>query len=338
MRRRVWWHIVMLDFRFALNSGFTPTPLASVCDTKMPTNIDDADFDITTTSSLENHRGPTEMIICLITSGLAQCLVRQPRLSEAMSSMETSALTKLSNHPHSAEMARIVTDVEDCLGTIVKTYCDPAAGPLHVAAFQIKSAMTQKIWSMTRGPKSGFGDKSSAQDTVDSLFELSVESTEQFANLLRVMESSNFVWFVLQYFEQDIFMFMLGQLCHRTVGINVNRAWETLPIIYAHHEDLLDSSTESCSTSRTFLLRAWKARQEDVFLRLGHLPEVPGYISEIEQNLGGTSTPYATESSSKEKISESHACNALNWDVMGWGLESEHILEQLHVRDYGNYS
>lgn len=339
LRRRVWWHVVLLDFRFALASGFTPTPLAGACDTRMPTNIDDEDLDNATTSHPANRHGPTDMIICLITSGLARSLVKRSNIGEAILAMELNAMSSSSSQAQGSGMTKFVADVEDCLGSIVKDYCDPAAGPLHVAAFQIKSAMTQKIWMMARGPRRGLAETSSHKDRANNLFTLSVEAAEQFANLLRVMEESNFLWFVLQYFEQDLFTYLLGQLCHRKTGEIVDRAWEVLPIIFAHHENLFDHTTEFYSTIEKFLFRAWRARQEDILLRLGYLPETPGFVQKVEQNLrnrGQTTNPSYTTAAG-DRSSGLPGFDAAFWNMMGWGLAPDQSFGEHGVEDSANW-
>ncbi|KXH45053.1 C6 zinc finger protein [Colletotrichum simmondsii] len=336
LRRRVWWHMVLLDFRFALASGFTPTSLGA-CDTRMPTNVNDEDIASSTTNHPENSPGPTDMIICLITSGLAKSMAERPDISEALTTIEMNAIS--GSRSRGCDMAKFVSDVEDHLEMIVGRFCNPEAGPLHIAALQMKSAMTQKISMIANGPRQGAADRSSPNERADNLFTLAVEATEHFANLLRKMRDGNFLWFVLQYFEQDLFTYMLARLCHRTAGSIVDRAWNVLPVIFAHFGEIVDPTTALCSTIETFLFRSWRSRQEHLLLQLGYLPETPEFVRKVEDSLRtrGQVTSPLDRPEAMERRSGTDEFHTAFWDMMGWGLVPDQSFIEPTVGSYTNW-
>ncbi|PLB45044.1 hypothetical protein P170DRAFT_513118 [Aspergillus steynii IBT 23096] len=66
MRRRLWWHICILDTRAAESNGSTPRILESHFDTKMPTNVSDASLDPVMKKVPQPQTGKTELLFSLI--------------------------------------------------------------------------------------------------------------------------------------------------------------------------------------------------------------------------------------------------------------------------------
>ncbi|KAI1136623.1 fungal-specific transcription factor domain-containing protein [Hypoxylon sp. FL0543] len=65
MRRRLWWHLCLLDWRAAEDAGLDATIIPSTFDTKMPLNINDHDMD-KTSINIQGRHGYTEMTFALV--------------------------------------------------------------------------------------------------------------------------------------------------------------------------------------------------------------------------------------------------------------------------------
>lgn len=335
LRRRVWWNIVLLDFRFAMASGFNPTPLSRACSCKMPTNINDADFDVDTATPLENRDGPTDMIVSLVVCSLSRCLTQRTNLSHAMFVVEKSDVSDELSRLHSIELEKFVVNFEEFLEDIVKRYCDPSAGDLHVLALQLKAAMVDKIRIMACKPKGAVEPPPEAKG--DILFRVSLEAAEHVANHLQVMEGWNFVWYVLQYLEYDLFLHMIGRLCLQSTGDLVDRAWKVLPIIYQYQENYFEMSVHPYAVAGAVLVRAWRHRQESLLSQLGYLPPTPDYVQRVEQCLAangsvGSSPPELMPPSGR--VAPEHTRweeSEWGWNPPGFGIETydlEYIVEE----------
>ncbi|KAI9042809.1 transcription factor domain-containing protein [Aspergillus affinis] len=66
MRRRLWWHICIIDTRAAESDGSAPCILESLFDTKLPTNVSDANLDPDMGRAPQPQIGKTEMLFSLI--------------------------------------------------------------------------------------------------------------------------------------------------------------------------------------------------------------------------------------------------------------------------------
>ena len=66
MRRRLWWHISILDNRSAEDHGTDPTFNEQFYDTKLPLNVNDEDIYPEMKDPPKERDGATEMTFCLI--------------------------------------------------------------------------------------------------------------------------------------------------------------------------------------------------------------------------------------------------------------------------------
>jgi hypothetical protein len=66
MRRRLWWHICILDSRAAEDQGADPTFTEAFYDARLPLNINDDDISPDTRETPKERQGTTEMTFCLI--------------------------------------------------------------------------------------------------------------------------------------------------------------------------------------------------------------------------------------------------------------------------------
>lgn len=233
------------------------------------------------------------MILCLLICSLIQCLINRSDIGRIVFSIEANNVSaQAGDHDRVTELNNFASSVEHRLNGIIRRYCNPAAGHAHAAALKIGDAITVKIRAMARAPGDGNGPERGQNREVngDNLFRLSVEAAEHSAGLFQSLASKGFLWFAVGLFEQQLFLYMLGQLCHRTSGTLVDKAWEVLPVIYQHNRYLNDMSHKPSSTSATFLLKAWKIRQQALLHRLGYWPETPDYVLKVELALSSRGT------------------------------------------------
>lgn len=318
MRRRVWWHIVLLDFRSAISSGFMPSSLPPVCDCRMPTNIKDEDFHPHITAYFQANSGPTEMIACLLLCNMAQCLSEQSCMGEMISSFEQNVVRGIaSDQIGVAKLGQLGTDVDARLNAIIQKYCDPSAGVLHQTAFRLKSSVVDKLRRMSQLPQEEEKDGLKFVKAKDGLFRVSVDAVKHATDLYRSLGDGNpFLWFMLAHFEIDLFTYLVGELCHRSDGTLVESAWDLVPIVYHYHQDLYDLSSELHATLATLLLKAWSARQKALQDRNGGLLDTPEFIQRIEQDVHGLNDPAPTETIAQD--SRLDLGNFWATDPMAW--------------------
>jgi hypothetical protein len=287
MRRRLWWQIIMLDAKYAMLSGLSHSLLPRGWDTKAPKNVNDADIFPSATDPFLDRDGPTEMIFCLMTYKIAQFLVQSPGLEAVILATELEVAGP--GGPNSAQLAEYRKTIENLgreLLTLLDKYCDPTAGPVHVMAIDMRTHILQKLMELITPPKDQPEWGSEIRTRKDNAFKVAVGTLEHNEQSYEAAKDKGFLWFSMLHFQIDVFMYMAGQLCHRTEGKLVDRAWRQVEVVYAFHRELLDVATnKTYATLAVFILKAWKTREETILQHTGQAPEVPFYIEHLRATM-----------------------------------------------------
>lgn len=288
MRRRLWWQIIMVDAMYAIFSGLSHTLLPRNWDTKPPRNVNDADIYPSAKEPFQDRDGPTEMIFCSLTYKFAQFMVETPGLdSLIMADVAGKPMEDLGG-PTEEQMLSFRQTFETLGNELVDMLdkrCDPTAGPVHQMAIEMRKHIIDKISELVNPPKPEpeFGDE--VRNNKDNTFRIAVRALEHNEHNYMSAKDKGFIWFSLLHFQLDIFMYLAGQLCHRTEGGLVERAWKQVDVVYAFHPELYDTSNKTYATLAVFILKAWKRREEVLFGRTGLLPETPTYVDKLRATM-----------------------------------------------------
>jgi hypothetical protein len=101
---------------------------------------------------------------------------------------------------------------------------------------------------------------------------LSTEEVDMlFMSSLRIIEYDNighstqslqrFVWHIRSHFAWDPFIYLLTELRRRTVGDEVERAWQQVEEAYHHHGEFLTMRSPLHDSVATLAERAWSVRE-----------------------------------------------------------------------------
>ena len=287
MRRRLWWQIIMVDAKYAMLSGLSHSLLPRSWDTKEPKNINDVDLYPSATESIVDREGPTEMILVMLTYKVAKFLVQSPGLEALLLMNELEALkgTDGEHNERIQEYRRIIQGLAAELDALLDQYCDPSAGALHAMAKQMRHHIIDKLLELVAPAGQHMDWHDEVNSHKDNAFRIAVNSVEHGVDQYKSAHHPGFVWFMRLHFQLDIFVYMVGQLCFRTSGSLVEKAWETIEDAYTYHSELFDTSQKSYSHLATFVLKAWKKREEVLRNRLGQVPETPAYIQALRNSM-----------------------------------------------------
>lgn len=283
MRRRLWWQIVVLDSKYALFSGLTHSMLPRNSDTQLPRNVNDADFFPSGTEPIRDRDGPTEMIFCLLTYKSARFLVNTPGCESVVFMTETEAGSGQGG-PTEAQLAGYRYRFEQFGKELVETldrYCDPSAGPVHEMALAMKKPIVDKIKELITPPRLRPEWGGEVRSAKDNTFKIAISTLEHNEANYISTKDKGFVWFSLMHFNLDVFMYLAGQLCHRTEGSLVERAWRQVDVVYSYHPELFDVTNKNYAMLAVFILKAWKKREEAILGRTGRIPETPYYVEKL---------------------------------------------------------
>ncbi|XWX01624.1 hypothetical protein V2A60_009652 [Cordyceps javanica] len=292
MRRRIWWQLYMHDFKLGMFSGLSQqSSFNQKWDTRIPSNLNDADLFPGSTEPVRPRDGPTEMIFVMI-----MCQVfdfkRMSATAEEEAEFEAAILGQgdggeydVARHQAMFNKYRAQSRIiEDRLIETEERYCDPSAGNVHIAAKAFRPLMfknmEEMLVPMKDQPEWGteiFGPK-------DNLFKIMVLGSEHRLSLYEGMNEAGFMWFMRITFSIDFFSFLTSQLCTHTRGTLADRGWTSVEKTYGYHPELFDLSQKTRLAQAQLALKSWKAREAS-FRQAGWPLETPHFIQRIRELL-----------------------------------------------------
>ena len=259
MRRRLWWQICTLDIRASEDHGADPSIIEYSFDTQLPLNINDEDISPEMTEAPEEREGATEMTFDLIRFSVSTT-VRQ------------LSYTPPGRGPCQTKMGRMTIEdkekkIEDLHQYLEQKYLRhlDVTIPLHWVAATVARLIMGKMWLIVHHPLSRIDCGAGlSQDVKDRLFHTSVEVIE-FSRLLETDASTlKWGWLFRTYVQWHALAFALSELCIRSTGPTVDKAWCVIDNALADQETTVSSSQRGMlwKPLRKLLIRARAERSK----------------------------------------------------------------------------
>lgn len=227
MRRRLWWQISSLDMRASEDHGTDPSIVEQSFDTKFPLNINDEDIDPSTKETPKEHEGATELTFDLVRHSMG---VTVRRLSYAPPGEGRCRTMSASLSVEDKE--RMIEDLHQYLEKKYLGHCDMSI-PLHWVSATVARLILAKMWLVVHHPftRSDAG-AGLPQETKDRLFRTSLEVIE-FSRLLETEKTTlRWGWLFRTYVQWHALAFVISQLCVRTIGPEVDKAWTVIDGVF----------------------------------------------------------------------------------------------------------
>lgn len=221
MRRRLWWQVCILDTRASEDHGCDPTILEQSFDTKMPLNINDADITPDMKEFPPDRQGCTDMSFCLLRFEVANYFRRinyVPPGNPKSCGEYFSAVTL-------EEKEKWIAECHQKIEERYLKHCDMTV-PLYWVTATVARLMMSKMWLMVYHPfQRQDGGATLSNETKDKLFITSLENMEYSLLLETEARTMKWGWLFRTYVQWHALAFMLSELCYRTTGDMVERAW-----------------------------------------------------------------------------------------------------------------
>ncbi|KAK5055180.1 hypothetical protein LTR84_012929 [Exophiala bonariae] len=226
MRRRLWWHISLLDSRSAEDHGTDPTFTEQFYDTKIPSNVNDEDIYPGMKEWPKERVGATEMTFCLIRFELGK-FARENFFGQPSWPGRGPDLTL-------EEKEKLIDDCHRELEEKYLRHCDMSI-PIYWVTATVARLILAKIWLTLHHPRSFIANSQRSAlspATRERLFITSVEVIE-FSHLLISNENTaKWGWLFQTYMQWQSVAFALSELCVRPPGPDVDRAWLAVESVY----------------------------------------------------------------------------------------------------------
>ncbi|KAL9104508.1 MAG: hypothetical protein Q9163_000539 [Psora crenata] len=228
LRRRLWWQICTLDVRASEDHGCDPSIVEQTFDTNFPLNINDVDIYPSMKEPPEEYEGATEMTFDLIRYSVSTTVRRLSYAPPGPGPCRTkSAGLSLE------DKEKMIEELHQYIEKKYLRYCDTTTVPLHWVAATVARLILAKMWLVVHHPfqRSDAG-AGLPQETKDRLFHTSVEVIE-FSRLLETEKTTlKWGWLFCTYVQWHALAFVLSQLCTRTLGPDVDRAWVVIEGVF----------------------------------------------------------------------------------------------------------
>lgn len=261
MRRRLWWQICNLDMRASEDHGSDPSIVEQTFDTKFPLNINDDDIWPGMIEPPEEKEGRTEMLFDLIRFTVSTTV---RRLSYAPPGpgpcRERNARITLE------DKERLIEELHQYLEKKYLRYCNMNI-PLDWVAATVSRLILAKMWLIVHHPfQREDGGAGLPQETKDRLFLTSIEVIE-FSCLLETETTTlKWGWLFRTYVQWHAVAFVLSQLCVRTNGPEVEKAWAAVDSVFDEWGGVVSASKRGMlwKPLRKLMARARAARQREL--------------------------------------------------------------------------
>ncbi|KAM5358154.1 hypothetical protein ACJZ2D_015542 [Fusarium nematophilum] len=218
MRRRVWWHICVLDLRASEDHGCDPSIYDQNYDTKFPLSINDEDISPSDTIPPPERPAGSDMIFCLLRFEVAVA-IRRLNYPAPVGSHEPEL--------SAGQKRRMVEAVEKHFYERYIHRCD-ITKPFDWVSATWARLMLAKMWLAVSNPLQPQDSDDTATTPLDlrSLaFEKSVEVLELSDLLETGHRASRWRWLFLTHVQWHAVVFVLAHLCLRPADELAHRAW-----------------------------------------------------------------------------------------------------------------
>ncbi|KAL4868018.1 hypothetical protein BDV12DRAFT_197730 [Aspergillus spectabilis] len=220
LRRRLWWHIVLLDNRSTDYHGCEPIVHESVFDTKIPLNINDADLTADMTQPPPEREEATDMTFCLMRCDAMRVIWKIGYMAPGRSS------TSADPRPSPCDREPFAEEFQNRLQTRYLNHCSEPTPFLQLCS-TVANVMILRMWTAVLAPR-----VRKDRSTRDRVFNDSIQVLQLSASLLMRKDVRSWAWYSKTHIQWHAVVFVLAELCWRPPSDECDRAWECVTAVY----------------------------------------------------------------------------------------------------------
>ncbi|KAJ5308887.1 hypothetical protein N7508_004266 [Penicillium antarcticum] len=227
MRRRLWWHISLLDVRSSEDHGTDPIIHESMYDTRLPLNVNDDDLYPEMTETPEEREGCTDSTFCLIRCEITSALRRANYVCPG------AQFRPPDNMPPINRCERMIQIISDRCEQRYIRHCDMNI-PIQWCAATVGRLILAKLWLIVHHPMTRKDRQTNiSQATRESLFLTAIEVLE-FGRLLEAdPKTAKWGWLFRTNMQWHGVAFVLSEICVRPICPVTDRAWSAVSSLYS---------------------------------------------------------------------------------------------------------
>ncbi|KAI1771179.1 fungal-specific transcription factor domain-containing protein [Hypoxylon cercidicola] len=239
MRRRLWWQLIVLDIRASEDRGTTTIVARDSYDTRLPLNLNDADFGPDSPGPLVERQGPTDVTFSLCTarcSGIFLYVEHAHQSAAGFAGGDNSSsggadVCAVAPAPRSVE--ETVRHAQSLESQFVAT-ADPSHAASYLASVTVRLIIL-KLWLITQyplhprqGPRRASREQAAGLFPSEATLRTAISIVELNEYLRTGPYGDRFRWWADTYVQWHPLAVALAELCTQTRGDLADRAWRII--------------------------------------------------------------------------------------------------------------
>ncbi|KAK9234934.1 C6 transcription factor [Lipomyces kononenkoae] len=279
MRRRLWWHLVHVDFRTADVLGTRPSLDLSSMDAKMPLNVEDEDLHPDMVDPPPERNGITSIALCLIRFEVVETLRKfsngvpwRVRWEVLFSPAVTLA-----------KKDSVISEFEDRSERKYLRYCDPSNALHTFVSIMIRSSIC-KMKLFAHRPRQFANSPVKVPQRERSIVFTNATKLLEYVTLMQggCHGLEKYVWQIGTSYLWNTVLYVLIEARHRKTGPGT---WQTIGLVFSHCPQVYEESTGAVYKA----LGKWTVEVWDEYVAASKAeglpePSPPQYINAIRES------------------------------------------------------
>lgn len=278
LRRRLWWHMVQLDFRTSDLLGLRPSLDLYIGDTKPPANIEDCDIWPDMPHPPEERKGITSLVIFRVRCDIMHFL----RHLTSPSSNDLGWEVLSNPEVPTQDKDRMIRDLEDLLESKYLRYCDPCE-ELHTFTSIIIRSVLCRMKVLAHNPRH-FAQRNVQlpESERDIIFVNAVKLLEYAAMIRNNPVFHKFMWRTSATYMWDTILYVLIAARHRKAGPEIERIWHLIGVLISAYPDAFGHSAAAVHSALSkWIPEVWSEYAAAATAQGLSRPMPPQYIADM---------------------------------------------------------
>ncbi|KAL9090655.1 MAG: hypothetical protein Q9165_005143 [Trypethelium subeluteriae] len=281
MRRRLWWHLVHVDFRTADLLGTRASLDLSCGDTQKPLNLDDEDLNPDMADMPPERNGITPIALCLIRCDIIETLRR-------FSSTHPGDVRWEVLYSPDATLAKkdaAISQIEDHWERKYLRYCDPS-NPLHTFGSIMMRSAVCKMKLFAHNPRQFANSPIKVSQSERDMVFANATKLLEYAALMKSEGHGleRFTWQLGTSYLWNSILYVLIEARHRKTGPEVDKLWQLIGEVFSYYPQVFEEYTAPVYTALgKWTLEVWDEYVTASRIERRPVPLIPAYIDAIRR-------------------------------------------------------
>lgn len=223
MRRRLWWHILLLDMRSSEEHGTDSYISENMYDARLPSNVNDEDISPEMTEPVQPRTGFTEMTFCLVRCEVAVVL----------NHVTTAISSSLGDQDTQQRLEKMAEAISDQIRRKYTDFCDESV-PLQRVCVLLSRLVLANLWIKLyfRQPVNPHPTlQDICMQSRDKLCHLSLEVIQASFTVDSNEHTHRWSWLFHANAHWCYVAFLLSELCVRSPNAFTDEAWRVVDLM-----------------------------------------------------------------------------------------------------------